>query len=261
MKLSLSNPSFLLIKYSMIGGLFLGSLSNFSSTFAATQTVAPAQEILDHPPLSPQKDVTVIYRFHVGQTEIAADKMKQVQVAFAAAGNRLRIDQIGGPGVTVLDRPTQTVTLVNKQTKSYVQFRPQHGIHNPFMLDISMKYRAGSMENIAGYPCRQWFIETGSGKAESCVTADGVILSEKGVDADGVSGVLEAVSVSYGEIAVNQFEPPADFQKIMPHMVSLMPNPEQQQNNQQERNEPPPANDSVTDGTIQHADQPSSANQ
>lgn len=256
------------VKYRFWGGLFLAAIS-IMPAFAQKSAPKDMSSLQDHPTLSPQRDVVVTYRFQVGQRNIDLEPshMKQVKVSFSAAGNHLRIDQIGGVGITILDRPAQKVTLINKEQKSYVQFFPQHGIHNPFMLDIAMIYKPSDMATIAGYPCRQWDIDTGRGKARACVTEDGIILSETGSDADGVYGKLEAIEVAYKDIPSSEFEPPADFYKIMPRLVPLSPNASQtgsasantaSEMLNHDNTEPHIANDSASDGTVQHADQPGS---
>lgn len=238
----------------------------------------------DHPRLSPEKDVKVVYRFRAGPQGQAP--MKQVTVWFAADGDELRIEPEGVKAVTLLDRPAQRVTLMSLQEKSYIQFLPLHGLRNPFMLDLNMHYTREGITRVAGQPCRNWAITTPRGKAEACVTEDGVILAEKGVDADGVTGELQAVQVVYGPIPASTFQPPADFRHIQPHArpgqlpaagtqaaapVQNAPIPGAPTSAPaglgaggaplpgqvlQDTSQPHVPNDSAGDGTTQHADQP-----
>lgn len=266
---------------------------------AAQKTPAnAAAPIGDHPRLTPERDVEVTYRFRAGPADSklpGSAPMKEVKVWFSAAGDHLRIEPESGPesgkAVTLLDRPAQRVTLMSLTEKSYVQFLPLHGLRNPFMLDLGMHYTRGGEGEVAGVACRNWAITSPLGKASACVTEDGVILAEKGVDADGVQGELEATKVDYAPIPASVFMPPADFRHIQPHArpghgtgqaagvpagapVQNMPVPgapapaaaglgatvggtlPDAPVETPDTTQPRLANDSAGDGTIQRADQP-----
>ncbi|WP_025842119.1 DUF4412 domain-containing protein [Asaia platycodi] len=167
-----------------------------------------------HPRLSPSRDVTVVY-------SVQPEKMpKPVEavVQFKAEGDKLRIDAPDHAGSTILDRPAQRVTLIMHKQRVYTSFAPKHGLRNPFMLDMSMQYAPDGAGTIAGLACNKWTITSTHGRASACVTEDGVILSEEGVDADGLHGKLEAQKVTYGPIADTLFVPPADYQQITAQM-------------------------------------------
>ncbi|OAG73108.1 hypothetical protein A0J51_01722 [Gluconobacter japonicus] len=167
----------------------------------------------DHPRLAPARDVTVTYHLSAPGMQGAGGDVK---VYFSGSGDMLRIDSADGRGITILDRPKQLVTLVMLERKLYAHIRPQHGLHNPFMLDLGMKYTKAAQATIAGVSCGRWDIQTAHGKAAACVTDDGVILSENGVDADGAEGSIQATTVTYGDLPTSTFEPPAGFQEITP---------------------------------------------
>ena len=169
----------------------------------------------DHPRLAPARDVTVTYHLSAPATQ-GASTDGNVKVYFSGSGDMLRIDSADGRGMTILDRPKQLVTLVMLERKLYANIRPQHGLHNPFMLDLGMQYSRAGQQTIAGVSCDQWNIQTAHGKATACVTQDGVILAENGVDADGAEGTIRAVTVAYGDLPTSTFEPPAGFQEITP---------------------------------------------
>lgn len=166
-----------------------------------------------HPRLAPSRDVTVLYSVQPEKLP----KAEQVTVSFSADGNKLRIDSADGAGTTVLDRPGQQVTLIMNRQKLYTSFAPQHGLRNPFMLDVSMQFTPDGTSTVAGLACNRWAITTSHGKAEACVTEDGVILSESGVDADGQRGTLEARKVTYAPLPAAHFQPPEGYQKIDAH--------------------------------------------
>lgn len=172
-----------------------------------------AQQSGQHPRLAPARDVTVTYSVQPQNVSTP----EQVTVAFTAEGNKLRIDPANHAGATILDRPAQQVTLIINRQKVYTSFSPQHGLRNPFMLDIAMQFTPVGKDTVAGLACNKWTISTSHGQAVACVTDDGVILSEAGVDADGLQGKLTALNVNYGPVSPDIFQPPAGFQKIVPH--------------------------------------------
>lgn len=169
----------------------------------------------DHPRLTPTRDVTVVYELTTPSSPPKGG-LNTVKVAFSGAGDLLRIDSQDGNGVTILDRPGQQVTLVMMKQQVYTRLHPSHGLHNPFMLDLDMQYTAAGHETVAGVACERWSIQSSHGKASACVTEDGVILAENGVDADGVEGSIRALSVSYQDIPASTFQPPADFHLLEP---------------------------------------------
>lgn len=169
----------------------------------------------DHPRLTPTRDVTVVYELTTPSAPPKAGP-NTVKVAFSGAGDLLRIDSQDGNGVTILDRPGQQVTLVMMKQQVYTRLHPSHGLHNPFMLDLDMQYTPAGHETVAGVACERWDIQSSHGKASACVTEDGVILAENGVDADGVEGSIKALSVSYQDIPSSTFEPPAGFHILEP---------------------------------------------
>lgn len=233
----------------------------------------------DHPRLAPTRDVTVTYRMLASKT---SPQSQDVKVYFSGSGDLLRIDSSDGHGVTILDRPNQKVTLVMLSQRVYTQFSPREGLRNPFLLDLTMHYTPAGEGNIAGVACHKWSIDTSHGKASACVTEDGVILSESGVDADGVEGSLVAQKVSYNDIPASLFLPPEGFERIQPHhripssgeasggTQAAPPVPGapvagavgaasgQPALAPQDLSQPSVPNDSAGDGTTSHADQPPS---
>ncbi|GBR70119.1 hypothetical protein [Gluconobacter kanchanaburiensis] len=169
----------------------------------------------DHPRLTPTRDVTVVYALAT-PNDATKGGPGTVKVAFSGAGDLLRIDSQDGNGVTILDRPGQQVTLVMMKQQIYTRLHPTHGLHNPFMLDLDMQYTPAGHDTVAGVSCDLWTIQSSHGKATACVTTDGVILRENGVDADGVEGSIKALSVSYQDIPASAFQPPEGFHELQP---------------------------------------------
>jgi len=164
----------------------------------------------DHPRLMPTRDVTVDYAV----THEGAPQPQTVRVYFGGEGARLRVDGPNSVGATILDRTDQQVTVVLNRQRVYTQFNPREGLRNPFLLDLSMQFTRKGASSQAGQACTEWAIVARQGNATACVTEDGVILREDGVDADGMRGHLEATTVTYAPIASTMFAPPAGYQRV-----------------------------------------------
>ncbi|MBB2200174.1 hypothetical protein [Gluconacetobacter tumulisoli] len=206
-----------------ISGLAIATLASSGLAFAAAMggTTLPAHaqgvgDAVTHPPLAPTRDVQVEYSV---QPE-GAPAPKTVQAWFTSNGGMMRIDSPEGEGSTILDRAARQVTIVLNKQKVYTRLDAQYGIRNPFLLDLSMQFTRKGAAQVASVPCTEWGVVSGRGSATACVTDDGVILREDGVDGDGMKGRLEATKVVYGPIASAIFQPPADYQQVTRHRVA-----------------------------------------
>nr|WP_246386980.1 DUF4412 domain-containing protein [Gluconacetobacter sacchari] len=177
---------------------------------------ARAQADADHPPLAPARDVQVEYSVQPD----GAPAPKTIEAWFTANGGMMRIDSPEGMGSTILNRTTRQVTIVLNKQKVYTQFDARNGIRNPFLLDLQMQYTRKGTARVAGVPCTEWGVVSGRGTATACVTDDGVILREDGVDGDGMKGRLEATRVIYGPLPASTFQPPAGYQMVTRHRVA-----------------------------------------
>ncbi|RFD20754.1 hypothetical protein DY926_04110 [Komagataeibacter melaceti] len=165
-----------------------------------------------HPPLTPTRDVQVDYNVQPD----GVPEPKTVRTWFAYNGGLMRIDSPQGMGETILNRMSRQVTIIINTQKVYSQLDARYGIRNPFLLDLSMTFARKGTGMVAGVACTQWDVTTDQGSATACVTEDGVVLQEIGVDGDGLRGRLEATKVVYGPIPDSMFQPPADYRKIDP---------------------------------------------
>ncbi|WP_408891554.1 hypothetical protein [Novacetimonas pomaceti] len=165
-----------------------------------------------HPPLTPTRDVQVDYDVQPD----GVPEPKKVRTWFAYNGGLMRIDSPQGMGETILNRMNRQVTIIINPQKIYSQLDARYGIRNPFLLDLSMSFSRKGTSSVAGVSCTEWDVRTDQGTAVACVTDDGVILREIGVDGDGLKGRLEATHVSYEPIADSMFQPPADYRRVDP---------------------------------------------
>ncbi len=199
MRLHLSKPAFLLAPVLPLLGL------------AAPGHAQQAQaEQVGHPLYMPSRDVTVTYDVEPD----GAPAPQQVRVLFSAQGRLMRIDAPDGQGSTIMDRDRRQMLVVIGPAKVYMDVPEREEQRSPFLLDPAMQYTATGTATVAGLPCTTWSIITTSGSAHACVTADGVVLSEDGVDSQGARGHLIARSVSYGPIAAAAFQPPAGYTRV-----------------------------------------------
>ncbi|GBR01502.1 DUF4412 domain-containing protein [Acetobacter oeni] len=170
----------------------------------------------DHPPLMPARDAVVTYSV---QPEGAPDK-QEVKVWFASEGARMRIDSPDGAASTVLNRTAQSVMIILHKQRVFTLLTDRGAVRNPFLLDVSMQYKKNGHTTIAGIDCTRWIVTSGKGQADACVTDNGLILSESGVDADGLKGQLTALSVSYETIPSTEFEAPSGYQQVRRHRIN-----------------------------------------
>lgn len=166
------------------------------------------------PRLMPSRDVTVLYKV---QAE-GAPQAQPVKVYFGGGGSLLRIDGPDGPdgdsrGAMILDRTGKVMTVVLHEPKVYMQIPEKEEVRTPFVLDPSMKFTRAGTATVAGLACTQWTITSPKGNATACVTDDGVVLSEAGVDGAGSRGQLTAQKVSYETEPATLFAPPAGYQR------------------------------------------------
>lgn len=181
----------------------------------AASAPALAQGGAAGPPVMPTRDVMVTYAV---QPE-GAPQPQMVKVWFQAGGNLMRLDGPPGPpdgspsGFMVTNRAARSMLIVFNQPRVFMEVPETPDMQAPFVLDASMRFTPTGSGTVAGLPCNRYAIVAGSAKADACVTADGVVLSESGVDGQGNRGSLVARSVQYGALAPSLFVPPPGFQR------------------------------------------------
>jgi hypothetical protein len=176
-------------------GLFLGNQAYASES---------------HPPLMPEHDAKIVYEVQPQ----GAPAPRKMTLWFAAEGARMRIDSGDGVASTIIDRGRDEVLLVLHPKRIVMRLNGRQGARNPFMLDAGMDYARQGEQKIAGLTCMDWQVTTPKGQAQVCVTSDGLVLSQKGVDADGITGEMKAESVSFDPIAESEFGVPAGYSVI-----------------------------------------------
>lgn len=164
----------------------------------------------DHPPFMPTRDVAVTYDV---QPE-GAPAPQRIAVSFGGNGRLMRIDSPDGQGETILDRDRKLMTVVINPARVYMEIPEREAPPSPFLLDASMRFTRVGTDEVAGLGCTHWAITAASGSATACVTQDGVLLSEEGVDSQGARGRLVAQRVTYGLLPTTVFQPPAGYNRV-----------------------------------------------
>lgn len=210
-------------------GLF--GMTMLAAMMAVANPAWAAQETADHPPLTPQRDATITYRFEPRPTEQDLREngppkqpvqVRYVQVLYAGDGGLLRINYLTGDagspprGAVIINRAAQEVLVVLDAGRVYTRLTERESVRNPFLLDLSMQFTRAGTATVAGQPCTLWQAYSAQGGAHACVTDEGLVLSQDGVDVDGLNGGLQAVSVSYAPVPSSAFQPPAGFQEVSP---------------------------------------------
>ncbi len=181
----------------------LAALPLTVSTASRAQTPA-------HPPYMPTRDVVVVYDVQPD----GAPAPQRITVSFADRGDLMRIDSPDGQGTTILDRDRKLLTVVMNAARVYMEVPERQAMRSPFLLDATMTFVPAGEGNVNGLPCMRWTITEGGGDATACITADGVVLSEEGVDQQGARGKLVARQVRYATIPPATFLPPTGYQRV-----------------------------------------------
>lgn len=206
----ISKTCFAALKAAIAAGVVMAGMPSTALAQIKLTDRKGGQPASQHPPLSPLRDAEVTYAVQPKKFPKPLD----VTVFFKTGGDYMRVDGPQHIATTIFNRKDHFVTLILHQQKLYNRFSPKIGLRNPFMLDLSMKFVPQGQDNVAGLTCTRWAISSRYGAASACVTDDGIILAEEGVDADGVSGQLIARKVEYHALPSSVFDVPAGYNTL-----------------------------------------------
>lgn len=208
----------------LLFGIFLGLVN--SQHFA----VAQQSPIADHPPLTPQHDSIIDYEFKLyptvsdvrkGANENASGPLRHVRVYFGGQGDLTKIvyldthDEKIEIGSVVINRMNDTVTVIMNGRRSFIKLTNQEVSHKPFLLDLSMHFVLKNQNmDILGRPCKVWSVLSKQGTSEACVTDDGFVLKEDGMDMDGINGSLLAMHIDDTTLKPSDFDVPSGFHQV-----------------------------------------------
>ena len=175
------------------------------SIISAALLIATAALAQDKPNLLPERDVDITYRV----TTILEKPIKQ-RVRWLATKHIQRIDSPGG-AVSLADRTTTYVTILNSRTKTYV--RLEEASDGPLKVNPTASFTRGSKSTVISLTCNEWsWVDVSTQNPRTlCVTDDGVML--RMTENDHV--LLEAITITYRHANPRTFEVPSDYQPTL----------------------------------------------
>lgn len=166
----------------------------------------------DHPPvMRPSRNVMVEY--HVAGVSNGQQRSDTVRMYFADHGSKLRIEPLGQPGYSIVDRNTARMIIVLAPQHAYVEM-PYDATRVMAFDDKGMTFTRRGTDTVAGIGCTIYDAKRQDHSGQVCLSDDGLLLRTKGDDPAHGNGELEAVKVDYGPQSPGLFLPPPDFQKM-----------------------------------------------
>ncbi|MFT9399159.1 DUF4412 domain-containing protein [Acetobacter sp.] len=198
---------------------------------AASATPAAPAAPAEHPRLTPARDAIVDYIFQpkppAGAAQTATPPVaapeRHVQVLFSGDGGLMRIRYLkdmtndNSRGSVIINRAAQEVIIIRDDQKIYTRLVQQDVARNSFLLDMSMQFARKGASQVIGQACTLWDVQSAQGKGTACVTEDGFVLEQDGVDVDGLNGHLKAIRISYDALPASVFTPPTGYQEVRIH--------------------------------------------
>jgi hypothetical protein len=131
-------------------------------------------------------------------------------VSIEAGGAHLRITSADLPTAFLIDRPAHRATILLPLLKLYAtvgigQFDPQETLLK------RARFERHGRERLAGHSCTDWTATSDQGRANACITEDGVILRGSATDRKGDLGAVQAATVHYGALSPLLFRLPSGY--------------------------------------------------
>jgi hypothetical protein len=166
----------------------------------------------DHPAvMRPSRDVMVEY--HVGGVSNGQQRSDTVRMYFADQGSKLRIEPVGQPGYSIVDRNAARMIIVMAPQHAYLEM-PYDAKKVMSFDDKDTTFTRRGTDTVAGIGCTIYDAKRQDHSGQVCLSDDGLLLRTKGDDPAHGNGELEAVKVAYGPQSPSLFVPPPDFRKM-----------------------------------------------
>ncbi len=167
----------------------------------------------DHPAImQPTRDVMVEY--HVAGAMQGAQRSDTIRMYFADHGMKMRIEPVGQPAYSIVDRGAARMVMVMAEQRAYMEL-PYDPKRVMAFDDKSATFSRVGSDTVAGISCTIYDTKRQNNSGQVCLSDDGLMLRAKSdSQSPGGGGVMEATRVSYGPLAATLFAPPADFQKM-----------------------------------------------
>jgi hypothetical protein len=167
----------------------------------------------DHPSvMQPTRDVMVEY--HVsGVMQGAAQRSDSIRMFFTDHGMKLRIEPVGQPAYSIVDRTAGRMIMVMTPQHAYLEV-PYDPKRVMAFDDKSATFTRLGSDTVAGIGCTVYDTKRQDRSGQVCLSDDGLMLRAKSDNPGQGGGELEATRVAYGPQAPSLFAPPPDFQKM-----------------------------------------------
>jgi hypothetical protein len=166
------------------------------------------------PLLRPTRDLAVAYRVQAAGPNGEVET-RTVHMYWTGQGTRMRLETEGQPGFALVDFTAGRMTMVNLPDKAYaeVTFDADHAPGLNIPPDATIE-RGGS-DTVAGVACTVWDVKGPQGGGTACITADGLLLRARSLQANEPPALL-AMSVAYGPQPASLFVLPDGLHKVTP---------------------------------------------
>ncbi len=181
------------------------------TTLACAAAVPAAAQ--DHPLFHPSHDVMVEY--HVVNTRPGDHRSDTVRMYFTDGGMKIRMEPVGQPGYSIIDRHANLMLMVMVPQHIYVEMTYDPKRIMAFDETDATLTRSGS-DTVAGIGCTVYDAERQGHRGLLCISSDGLLLRARSNDPGAPNGGMEATSVTYGPQPASLFVPPPGFQRIDP---------------------------------------------
>jgi hypothetical protein len=170
----------------------------------------------EHPSvMQPSRDVMVEY--HVTGAPMGPQRSDMIRMYFTDHGMKLRIEPVGQPAYSIVDRNAGRMVMVMLPQHAYMEV-PYDPRRVMAFDDKSATFTRIGSDTVAGIGCTVYDTKRQDHSGQVCLSHDGLMLRVKSDNA-AQGGTLEATQVTYGPQSASLFAPPADFQKMdMPNM-------------------------------------------
>jgi hypothetical protein len=165
----------------------------------------------DHPVLQPTRDVMVEYHM-IGVTP-GDHRSDTVRMYYTDHGTKLRIEPLGQPAYSIMDRTAGRMIMVMTTQHMYTELPYDPKRVMAFEATDASFTRRGT-DTVAGVGCTIYDVRRQDRSGQVCLSDDGLLLRVSGDVTGRGTGGLEATRVAFGPQPASLFAPPPDFQKM-----------------------------------------------
>jgi hypothetical protein len=177
------------------------------ATFLALPFLSAAAPA-DHPVLLPAHDALVAYHL-----EPAGGEAIDMRVAYLAGAKELRFNLPDFSYILVTPAKRSALMVVPLQN-TLAELPYAAGPQSLFLLDDHARFTRKGEATVAGQKCTSWDMVLEQDRRTVCVTADGLVLRNATVDAQGRKSLVEATVVRTEPVPAELFLVPANYERI-----------------------------------------------